>query len=125
MSAERWPHGDWQRAKDLLAHGFEPKRVAQILNRKVGSVLTKMRYEAMTPEQRRATQDRVNANRRKRAAQYVQVRSFETVASRPTADILAERDRYLSAPRTLTQSLLGDPPPGYSALDRKRQEART
>ena len=125
MSADRWPQQDWQRAKDLLARGFEPKQVARLLNRKIESLMTKMRYEAMTPEQRLKMQDRVNANRRAKAAQYVRARAFVKVASRPEEDILRERDIRLATPRTLTQQLLGDPPPGYSALDRKRQEART
>lgn len=39
---------------------------------------------------------------------------------RPTAEMLADRDRrYYETPRTLTSILMGDPPPGYSALDRK------
>jgi hypothetical protein len=33
--------------------------------------------------------------------------------------MIADRDARYSAPRTITASLFGDPPPGYSALDRK------
>lgn len=38
-------------------------------------------------------------------------------------DVLAERDRRLAAfdLRTPTQEFFGDPPPGYSALDRTRR----
>lgn len=39
---------------------------------------------------------------------------------RPTAAMLADRDkRYYQTTRTLTSILMGDPVPGYSALDRK------
>lgn len=40
----------------------------------------------------------------------------------PPADVLAERARALSQPRTITAAVFGDPPPGRSALD-KRQGA--
>lgn len=33
--------------------------------------------------------------------------------------VLDERDRRLNAPRSLSASILGDPPDGYSALDRR------
>jgi hypothetical protein len=36
-------------------------------------------------------------------------------------DVLIERNARYSAPRTISASLLGDPPAGFSALDRKRQ----
>lgn len=37
---------------------------------------------------------------------------------RPTDQMLAERDRRLTAPRSLGAALMGDPPVGYSALDK-------
>lgn len=41
-------------------------------------------------------------------------------SGRPTAEMLADRDkRYYATPRSLTSWVMGDPPPGYSALDRK------
>ncbi len=36
------------------------------------------------------------------------------------APVLADRDRRINLPLTTTAALCGDPPPGYSALDRKR-----
>jgi hypothetical protein len=38
-------------------------------------------------------------------------------------DVWIERSRRLAAPRSLTASIMGDPAPGYSALDRKRAHA--
>jgi hypothetical protein len=35
----------------------------------------------------------------------------------PPSSVIAERDRVLAQPRTITEMLLGDPPPGRSALD--------
>ena len=33
----------------------------------------------------------------------------------------ADRDRRINAPRTITALVCGDPPPGYSALDRRNR----
>lgn len=35
-------------------------------------------------------------------------------------DVIADRDQRLNAPRTLTAELMGDPPPGRSALAQKQ-----
>lgn len=34
-------------------------------------------------------------------------------------DVMAEREKRLMAPRSLTASICGDPPEGYSALERR------
>lgn len=34
-------------------------------------------------------------------------------------EVFKDRERRNNTPRTLTQSLFNDPPPGYSALDRR------
>lgn len=39
--------------------------------------------------------------------------------AKPTPDALRERERAMLAPRTLTAALLGDPPAGRSALDKR------
>lgn len=38
-------------------------------------------------------------------------------------EVWVERSKRIAAPRSLTASLLGDPPSGYSALDRKQVSA--
>lgn len=43
----------------------------------------------------------------------------EHVFARPTAEMYADRNARLNASRTITASVFGDPPPGYSALDRR------
>lgn len=42
-------------------------------------------------------------------------------SSRPLPEMFVDAERRLTAPRDLTAMLQGDPAPGYSALDRKRQ----
>lgn len=39
-----------------------------------------------------------------------------------TPDMAAERDRRLLAPRPLTAWVCGDPPPGFSELDKRRNQ---
>jgi hypothetical protein len=46
------------------------------------------------------------------------VRNLEFIDP-PPAEVIAERDRALYAPQSLTAMLLGDPLPGRSALDRR------
>jgi hypothetical protein len=40
-------------------------------------------------------------------------------------ELLEDRDRRAAAPLSLTAWLCGDPPSGYSALDRRQREARS
>lgn len=51
------------------------------------------------------------------------VRALEFIEP-PPAHVIAERDRALYAPRSITAELLGDPPPGRSALDRMGRKTR-
>lgn len=44
---------------------------------------------------------------------------MHVVIHRPTQDMLHQREVRRAVPLTLTQSICGDPPPGYSALDRR------
>lgn len=46
-------------------------------------------------------------------------------SARPTPQALADAERRLIAPRSLTAEVFRDPPPGYSALDRKQSGAST
>lgn len=62
-----------------------------------------------------------NLSLRKRPrAKTIFVHRVNYTESRPGEDILAERDRRASAPaRNLTGAICGDPPVGFSALDRR------
>ena len=120
MNEGPWSDEEWRRASQLIDDGHAIEVIAQMIGRSYDSLACKMRYEAMDDKQRQHEYDRINAYRRKEGGPYRKV----NVADRPMDDILAARDRYLSAPRTLSQRLLGDPPPGYSALDRKRMESQ-
>lgn len=42
--------------------------------------------------------------------------------ARPAVQLLEEAKQRLLAPRSITAMLCGDPPPGYSALDKKQRQ---
>lgn len=122
---EPWTAEDWSRAKELLATGLGYDDIAVRLRRTTRAVKAKFQKESLTPEQRAR---RAEYQRRKRA---------ETTASRTVAGVTfvrvpretAAMDNALNdrnvrinlAPRSLTAAFFGDPLPGYSALDQRRQ----
>lgn len=58
--------------------------------------------------------------RKRRRAKPIFIHRVDCTESRPGEDILAERDRRISAPaRNLVGAICGDPPVGFSALDRR------
>lgn len=123
-----WPAGEWERAKALLDNGKTPAEVGAIIGKSAAKVRGKWRWERMTPEQREARQIQINTTRRSRAqagseARYQpeKVRNYGAV---PDA-VIADRARRQAIQRSPIDEMLGVPPPGYSALDRKRQGVAT
>lgn len=88
---ERWTQKDYEVARDMLAAGHDHEAIAARIGRSVSGVKQKL---ALVPQ----------------------------ASGRPTELMLLRRDRREDASyrRDLTGMLCGDPPPGYSALDRKR-----
>lgn len=78
--------------------------IANVMNRTLGSVQQKLHIELP----RRGITDDMGSQPRG-----------------PAAQLLDERDARIRAAqlRTQTQEFFGDPPPGYSALDKKRTGA--
>lgn len=81
----------------------------------------------LNPDERKRLQRVANERYlRRKALGLVRPRELptRTVASRPIVpgDILAERDKAMNQPRSLTAHLMGDPAPGRSALDRRAAE---
>lgn len=44
----------------------------------------------------------------------------DTTASRPSSELIEDAQRRSLAPRSITSAFFGDPPVGYSALDRRQ-----
>jgi len=97
-------------ARDIAAHlGRTGKSVEQKLNRLLMSPATKERRAAME-----------RARYAKRVQKYHPYETKQIVMYRPTPAMLEARDAKSSAPvRDLTALLCGDPPVGFSALERR------
>jgi len=122
MNHERWAAQDWRRAKELLQRGYSINAVATLMGRPPKQVSEKLRWENTSVEKREARRIKINA-RRHATGEYKSTPRPDGPATGPRADpgLFEERDRRLAAPRTIGQILMGDPPVGFSALDRKRQ----
>lgn len=97
-------------ARDIADQlGRTGKSVEQKLNRLLMSPTTK---------ERRAALER--ARYAKRVQKYHPYETKQIVMYRPTAEMIAARDAKSAAGfRDLTATLCGDPPVGYSALERR------
>lgn len=125
-SKPHWSDREFSKAMSLIERGHTLASAAAIIGRPVVQLREKIRWENMSAQRREELRERTNARRRAKAtgAALKSIRPnqvFVANASRPSPDLLEEAKSRLYAPRTLSQQLLGDPAPGYSALDRKRQ----
>lgn len=122
MSHERWHAQDWRRASELLHRGYSIAAVATLMGRPPKQISEKLRWENTSVEKREERRIKINA-RRHATGEYKSTPRPDGPTTGPRADpsLFEERDRRLATPKTLSAWLLGDPPPGYSALDRKRQ----
>jgi hypothetical protein len=136
---DRWPIGLFDRAKELIESGKTIAETARLIRMRPQQLKAKLRYDKMDADEkhRRALRQREyrrhylrrpggHLERPVRAYDPMQTPArlqFERPAPKPDTKLLAERDRRLSiAPRDLTAQLLGDPLPGFSALDRRKNE---
>jgi hypothetical protein len=110
---KRWTDSEWLTARRMKVADATAEQIAEALGRTIESVRSKFKNHGLPPPRLvsrpvdpAATED-------------------DAPARRVDASALADRDARAAASRgrTLTQSIFGDPPPGFSALDRKRQEA--
>ena len=110
MKAGPWKPDDIALLVDLRAQGAAINDIAERLNRTVASVHGKLNH--------------IRAERRPRPKAKMGRPPITPPPDDHRIAALAARDRRLAlAPRDLTASLLGDPLPGYSALDRREGRA--
>jgi hypothetical protein len=127
MTLNRWSDEETQRLRELMkTHGRDFKAIGKLMGRTHQSCEHRWRWINM-PADQLARRNAAEAKRKK------ELRATEAAEKNPNgydfivrksiipADVFIERDRRLGAPRTIGSLILGDPPPGYSALDRKRQ----
>ncbi len=93
------------------------------------SIRHRYRWIRMTPEERQKRKDMLNERRRKERPSRALPPEMRAAPEdshvvkivRPPAETLAERAYRLSLePRSLSAFLMGDPLPGYSALDQMK-----
>jgi len=99
-----WSEAELVRLRELVGQGLKPAAIAPLFGRSVLSVRDRIKYDRV-----------LRGERRSAAINYVS-------AAAPCARALAARDARLEASyrRTLTQAFFGDPPPGWSALDKRQ-----
>lgn len=123
MHKQKWSDEETERLLDLMkTHGRNFKVIGHLLNRSPQSAEHRWRWTTLSRDQilEKAAKERV-----RQAAMRAAYRSQGNV--KPAAkievpdDVIIERNARFSAPRTISAFVLGDPPPGFSALDRKRQ----
>lgn len=118
-SAASWSDAEKATALRMKADGAKPVEIAAALGRTEKSVRAKIYTMQMNQAQRL----RDNATRNARRYDSDQGRRAAgigiAVSMAPDIDAIDERNRRIAAPhRDLTALLCGDPPLGFSALDR-------
>lgn len=120
----RWSAAETQQLRDLVSvHGRHWDKIGAIMSRSAKSVQHRWFFLNSTPDERRAGRKLDLSDKKPRS--YIHGHPGASV--RPLdipEEVLIERNLRVSTPRTIGAAILGDPPPGYSALDRKRAEQR-
>jgi hypothetical protein len=123
MKFNKWSDEETQRLLDhMKVHGRDFKRIGKLMGRTHQSCEHRWRWINMPPDQLKSRSAREAARKAKLRQLEKGVRHDLPVRKMIVPDdVIVERDQKLSAPITIGSLILGDPPPGYSALDRKRQ----
>ena len=128
MKHNRWSDEETQRLLDLMkTHGRDFKAIGKLMGRTNQSCEHRWRWINMPADQlerRNAAEARRKREMRAAEASPDDANKYDFIVRKTMIipdDVFIERDRRLGAPRTIGSLILGDPPPGYSALDRKRQ----
>jgi predicted nucleotidyltransferase len=116
-TSRRWTDEEWARAEQLLTEGYAIKTVATMLGRTVREVCSKKQWMQMSADkrERKALQKQ---QRRAEQKEGVKINRAEFKIYVPE-DAVADRNARVAADRSLTAFVFGDPPPGWSALDRR------
>ena len=115
MMAKRWTPEEDATLCAMTIAGFRYDEIAEALpGRTYAGVKDRLRFVNLSAE------DRAEGNRKKRARRVVPVhyqKSTPKVEVPP--EVFVDRERRAMAARDLTGAFFGDPPRGYSALERR------
>ena len=117
-----WTDDEWAAAQRLRAEGHTMAGVAARIGRGINGVKAKFQWEAMTSDQREARAARIFGYKKAWRDRQSSYRPKEQVTKtlRPPDEIIHDREaRHAAGPRDLTGAFFGDPPRGYSALERR------
>lgn len=117
-----WTSFEWERIVRLRAEGMTIPAVAARIGRSVNATTSKIRWEEMTADQRKARAARIKTYKATHRATIRTTRHYEVIRTeqRPSEALLHDREmRHAAGPRDLTGAFFGDPPRGYSALERR------
>lgn len=115
----RWSQEDLETLKQLLRKGKTHAQIACALNTSVERVKNRVCWDGMSGWQRELKRQGNNRRRLNGRATSDRRQQYPISASKPKPELLEDAARRLLAPRTLTGELMGDPPIGYSALERR------
>lgn len=128
-SKDRWTDYDRARLLEMKAKGMFFADIGKRLGRTKNAVAEQWRWLSKGEEWRAARRVQTAEYRRKWGMvyrrEYIDRTEATIIASainRPSSELMAAAWAKSTAPQTLTGALMGDPPLGYSALDRR--EAR-
>jgi hypothetical protein len=107
----RWTPEQEKLAGELMAAGTPPEQFLVKLGRTKDAAYQRLYYKRVGPYRPKAERLRPIS------AQTFQI--GDQVSARPDEKLLAEAEARANVPRTATAWLCGDPPPGYSALDKR------
>lgn len=119
-----WNKGEIVTLNLMVSEGKSTDAIATALNRSRVSVQGRISREKMSEEKRKALAlKKMEWVRNNRSGQhnYKYIVAASTASSRPSTELIEEAKRRSLAPhRSLAAALLGDPPLGFSALDRRQ-----
>ena len=115
----KWSLEDLGTLKQLLREGQTHAQIARALNTSVQRVKNRICWDCLSGWQREKRRQGNNRRRLNGRAPRYKRPDNPTIASKPKPEVLEEASRRMSAPRTLTGAIMGDPPIGYSALERR------
>lgn len=116
-----WSSSDVETLMQMKSAGLSNEAIAERLGRTAKAVSAKLEYVALSPAQREERRQHLRERRlRKNPPQRLHENSQIVEATRPNLSQISERmARYAAPHRDLAGMLFGDPPVGYSALERR------
>jgi hypothetical protein len=121
MKFRLWSEEETQRLLDLMkTHGRDFKTICKLMGRTPQSCEHRWRWINMPDAQLKSRSAREAARKAKIRGLEKGIRHDLPVRKMIVPDeVMSERDKRLSAPVTINALILGDPRPGFSALDRR------